>query len=181
MKNSIKMAFDPEAVEIAVENILPLKKIRPAVKHTIKYRQISTSIKEVGVIEHLVVYAEKQMQGKYILLDGHLRLEVLKEMGVKKVYWVKKVYCLISKDDEAFTYNHKISRLATIQEHFMILKAIDRGVSEDRIAAVLDVDVARIRIKRDLLNGIAPEATELLKDKHVSPNAIRILRKSPNF
>jgi hypothetical protein len=171
MKNSIKMAFDPEAVEIAVENILPLKKIRPAVKHTIKYRQISTSIKEVGVIEHLVVYAEKQMQGKYILLDGHLRLEVLKEMGVKKVY------CLISKDDEAFTYNHKISRLATIQEHFMILKAIERGVSEDRIAAVLDVDVARIRIKRDLLNGIAPEATELLKDKHVSPNAIRILRK----
>lgn len=171
MKNSIKMAFDPEAVEIAVENILPLKKIRPAVKHTIKYRQISTSIKEVGVIEHLVVYAEKQMQGKYILLDGHLRLEVLKEMGVKKVY------CLISKDDEAFTYNHKISRLATIQEHFMILKAIERGVSEDRIAAVLDVDVARIRIKRDLLNGITPEATELLKDKHVSPNAIRILRK----
>ena len=51
----------------------------------------------------------------------------------------------------------------------MILKAIERGVSEDRIAAVLDVDVARIRIKRDLLNGIAPEATELLKDKHVSP------------
>jgi len=33
----------------------------------------------------------------------------------------------------------------------MILRAIEKGVSEDRIAAVLDVDVARIRMKRDML------------------------------
>jgi hypothetical protein len=35
----------------------------------------------------------------------------------------------VSTDDEAFTYNKRISRIAPIQEHRMILKAIERGVS----------------------------------------------------
>lgn len=39
--------------------------------------------------------------------------------------------CLASTDDEAFTYNKRISRLAPIQEHRMILKAIERGVPEE--------------------------------------------------
>ncbi len=171
MTRSVKMGFASEAVTIAIEDILPLKKVKPGVKKSVKYRQIQTSIREVGVIEHPVVYAEKGMPGKYLLLDGHLRIEVLKELGTTEVI------CLLSTDDEAFTYNHKISRLATIQEHYMILKAIERGVSEERIAAVLDVNVASIRQKRDLLNGISNEAAELLKNAHMSPNAIRILRK----
>ena len=37
----------------------------------------------------------------------------------------EQVPCLISKDDEAFTYNKRINRLATVQEHYMILKAIE--------------------------------------------------------
>lgn len=35
--------------------------------------------------------------------------------------------CLISDDDEAFTYNHKVNQLSAIQEHFMILRAINAG------------------------------------------------------
>jgi hypothetical protein len=33
---------------------------------------------------------------------------------------------LIADDDEAFTYNKRVNRLATIQEHYMIVKAIER-------------------------------------------------------
>ena len=33
--------------------------------------------------------------------------------------------CLIADDDEAFTYNKRVNRLATIQEHYMIVKAIE--------------------------------------------------------
>lgn len=61
------------------------------------------------------------------------------------------------------TYNKRISRIATIQEHKMILRAVERGVSEARIAAALNVNVALIRQKRTLLNGICPEAAELLR------------------
>src|SRR5439155_8955357 len=82
-----------------------------------------------------------------------------------------------SADDEGFTYNHKVNRLSAIQEHFMILRAVKNGVSEERIARSLDVDVASIRRKRDLLDGICPEAVQLLRDKRVTGNALRELRK----
>jgi hypothetical protein len=59
----------------------------------------------------------------------------------------------------------------------MILKAVEKGVSEERIAKALDVDVAKIRRKRNLLNGIDPEAVELLKDKRISPTALRTLSR----
>ena len=52
--------------------------------------------------------------GSFILLDGHVRLHFLKEMGETTVT------CLVATDDESFTYNKRISRLATIQEHKMI-------------------------------------------------------------
>jgi RepB plasmid partitioning protein len=45
----------------------------------------------------------------------------------------------------------------------MILKAIERGVSEERIAKALNVDVPTIRRKRQLLDGICPEVADLLK------------------
>jgi hypothetical protein len=88
-----------------------------------------------------------------------------------------EVTCLVSTEDEAFTYNKRISRLAIIQEHRMILKAIDRGVSEARIAKALNVDVGHIKRKRRLLDGICPEAAEILKDKHISINAFWVLKK----
>jgi len=37
---------------------------------------------------------------------------------------------LIADDDEAFTYNKRVNRLATVQEHYMIVKALERGVSK---------------------------------------------------
>ena len=43
-----------------------------------------------------------------------------------------EVRCLIAEDDEAYTYNRRINRLATVQEHFMIVRAIERGVSEEK-------------------------------------------------
>ena len=171
MGKTVKMAFKPEVIEVAVDDIQPLKIIKATIRKTAKYRQVYTSVKEVGIIEHLVVYRLDKPAGKFLLLDGHLRLDVLKSMGEKTVH------CLVATDDEAFTYNHKISRLAPIQEHFMILTAVDKGVPEDRIAKVLDVDVSQIRRKRNLLNGIDSEAVELLKDKQMSPSAVRVLSR----
>ena len=59
----------------------------------------------------------------------------------------------------------------------MILKAIERGVSEDRLAAVLHVNPDHIRRKRRLLDGICPEAAALLEDKHISINSFDALKK----
>jgi hypothetical protein len=100
-----------------------------------------------------------------------LRIEALKDQGATEVV------CFISTEDEAFTYNKRVNRIAIIQEHRMILTAIERGVSEERIAKSLNVDVSNIQRKRRLLDGICSEAAEILKDKHIAIHALAEYKK----
>ncbi|EJT85487.1 Putative plasmid partitioning protein [Pseudomonas putida S11] len=60
---------------------------------------------------------------------------------------------------KVFTYNRQVNRLTPIQEHKMILEAIRKGTTAERIAEVLSVNVGRIRERQHLLRGIAPERT----------------------
>jgi len=83
----------------------------------------------------------------------------------------------MADDDEAFTYNKRISRLATIQEHYMIVRAIERGVPEAKLANALDLDTKAIRRRRNMLGGIAPEVVDMLKDKSINPSTFDVLRK----
>ncbi len=171
MTIQVKLACERQVQMIPVGRLLPLKMLSRDYKARPKYLQIAASIRELGLIEPLVVHPKAGTEGQYLLLDGHIRLEVLKDMGEREVR------CLISTDDEAFTYNHKVNRLSPIQEHFMIIKAIKSGVPENRIAMTLNLDVAAIIRKRDLLDGVCPEAVSLLKDKVASAGAIREMKK----
>lgn len=167
----VAFAFEMESVIVPLIDILPLKVIKPAVRATRKFKQIVASINEVGLVEPPIVARHKEQAGKYLLVDGHVRLEILRERGDTEVM------CLVSTDDEAYTYNKRISRLSVFQEHKMILKAIDRGVPEERIAKALNCDVGSLKTKIRVLKGICPEATELLKDKHIQMKAVSILRR----
>ena len=167
----MKQAFEETRLRIAIAQIQPLKLVTPAIKKTPKYLQIVASIREVGIVEPPVVARDRSDPGKYLLLDGHLRIDVLKDMGESEVT------CLISTDDEAFTYNKRVNRLAMIQEHRMIVKAVQRGVPEERIAKALNVDVQSIIRKRKLLDGICPEVAEILKDKHIAIATFTELKK----
>lgn len=172
---TVPLAFDPQGLILPISAILPLKQIRPGIVSTQKYQQILSSIREIGVIEPLIVFPEKEKTDTFLLLDGHVRLAALKQIGETSVR------CLIATDDEGFTYNRRVNRMATIQEHAMILKATRHGVSEERIAKVLRVDVSQIRAKRDLLNGICREAAELLKNQRVSLGVFSVLRRMKAF
>jgi hypothetical protein len=172
MTNRVGLACETTIQTIAIAQILPVRVIAKGLKTTGKYRQIATSIREVGIIEPIVVHRQPGPAGQFLLLDGHVRLEILKDTGATHAQ------CLVARDDEAFTYNHKVSRVAPIQEHFMIMKAIRSGVSEQAIATALDVDVARIRKKRDMLVGICPEAIELLKGRRAGASLFAQLRKA---
>jgi hypothetical protein len=83
---------------------------------------------------------------------------------------------LFAKDDETFSYNHHINRLSTIAEHYMIRRAIDRGVSKERLARAFNVNLSSINRRINLLEGICPEAITLLQDKQFTPDVTRILR-----
>jgi len=171
----VKMAFEKISMRLPIADIQPLRQVGRAVKKSMKYEQIRASIGEVGIIEPPVVWPLPGGKSKYLLLDGHLRLAVLKDIGETEVV------CLISTDDEAFTYNRHISRLATIQEHNMILKAVERGVPSARISRALNIDASSLRRKIRLLDGICPEVADLLKDKHVPVGTFEILRRMLPF
>jgi RepB plasmid partitioning protein/ParB-like nuclease family protein len=170
-RRPVAMAFERESISIPIGNIQPLRLVNDGVKKTPKYSQIQSSIREIGLVEPPVVARDRGEKNKFLLLDGHLRLEVLRDLGQTEVT------CLVATDDEAFTYNKRVSRIAIIQERNMILAAIKRGVSEERIAKVLNVNVSHVQLKRRLLEGICSEAIELLKDKHVPIPAFAELRK----
>ncbi|PJI42241.1 plasmid partitioning protein RepB C-terminal domain-containing protein [Ferrovibrio sp.] len=170
-RQAIAMGFEATGVRISIADIRALHPVTDQIRTSAKYAQIVASIQEVGLVEPPIVAHDPRDTAKYILLDGHLRLDVLQAMGETSVI------CLVSTDDEAFTYNKRVNRLAIIQEHRMILKALERGASEERIARALNVDVGSIKRKRRLLDGICPEAAELLKDKHIALNAFWELKK----
>lgn len=109
--------------------------------------------------------------GQHILLDGHIRLLALQQLGYTDAP------CLIATDDESYTYNNRINRITSIQEHQMLRRAVERGVTPDRLAKALNVDVSQIHKKVSLLEGICPEAVEMLKDQHFSANLGAVLRK----
>lgn len=169
--STVGMAFEEATLRIAIEDILPLREVAQNVRKSVKYRQIAASVHEVGVIEPPVVVRDAHDQSIFHLLDGHLRVDILNERGDEAVV------CLIATEDEAFTYNRRVSRIATIQEHKMILNAVRNGVSEERLARALNVNIANIRTKRNLLAGICEEAADLLRDKHIPMNAFTELRK----
>ncbi len=170
MTEHVKISFEQRVLVFPLDDILPSKMLSAALKESTKYKRIAASIAEVGLVEPLVVSKAKS-GGPLLLLDGHVRLSALRDQGAHEAR------CLIADDDEAFTYNKRVNRLATIQEHYMIVRALERGVSEQKLARALDVDVGAIRQRRDLLNGISTDVTELLKDKPVGTHAFQALKK----
>jgi len=170
--SSVSLGFLPEPKTLPLDAIQLSHKQPAGLTETRKFRQIVASIKAVGLIEPLSVTAKDKKTSKHLLLDGHARLAALTELGYTTAP------CLIAIDDESYTYNNQINRLSTIQEHLMIQRAVKQGVvTPARLADALDVDVANINQKLNLLNGICPEAVELLKDQHFSVQLSSVLRR----
>ncbi len=74
----VKMAFEADSLRIAIADIQPLHLVGAAVKKSRKYMQIAASVRYVGIIEPPVVARDKSDPGKFLLLEGHLRVEILK-------------------------------------------------------------------------------------------------------
>jgi hypothetical protein len=167
--SKVKPAFTQHVVTLPIGSIVPQKTVSADVRKNVTYKRIRTSLEHIGLIEPLVVYPRGP--NDYLLLDGHVRLDILKETGVTEVRTI------FATDDEAYTYNKRVNHAPPVAEHFMILKALSSGVSEERIAQVLNVDVAAIKQKRKLLDGICPEAVEILRNSDVCAGTFAILRK----
>ncbi len=166
-----KIGFELRRLTLSLESILPVKKIEDPENRIVRYATIRASIKELGLIEPLMVYPQRGGTGMYLLMDGHLRYAVLKELGQTEAE------CLISTQDECFTYNARISRLAPIQEHAMIKRAVQSGVPAERIAAALNMKTAQVNASVRLMDGVHAEAADLLKSTAITPKALYFMKK----
>jgi len=167
----IHLAFDRDFLTIPVAAIVPLKTLPDGARASRSYSQVLSSIKAIGLIEAPVVLADPKDGGTWFLLDGHLRLEALKELGITEVE------CLLATDDDTYTYNKRVNRIPPIQEHRMIARAMERGVSATDIADALNLQVESVLRRFKLLEGISPEAAEMLKDTPCSMKVFDILRQ----
>ena len=167
--SQVELGFLLESLSMPIDKILPSRQVPEGLLISRKFAQIKASIEAVGLIEPLSV--GKLDKGKRVLLDGHIRLIALRDLGYTEVP------CLESTDDESFTYNNRINRLSTIQEHHMLRRAVERGVSAERLAIALDIDVNTINKKMTLLDGLCTEVVDLLKDQTFSAEVARVLRK----
>ena len=165
------LGFIPDPLTLPLNRILPSRKTPEGLHTSRKFKQIMASMEAVGLIEPLSVGKADKATGQHILLDGHMRLLALRQLGYADAP------CLIATDDESYTYNNRINRISSIQEHHMLRRAVERGVTPDRLAKALNVDVSHIHKKVNLLDGICPEAVEMLKDLHFAANLGSVLRK----
>ena len=111
------LGFVPEPLVLPLSSVLPSRKTPEGLLASRKFKQITASIEAVGLIEPLSV-GKPNREGQHILLDGHTRLVALKQLGFDKAP------CLVATDDESYTYNNRINRLSSIQEHLMVRRAV---------------------------------------------------------
>lgn len=106
----IECGFEREWIDVPLDVLHASKSLPPTMKLSVKYQQIRSSIEAVGLVEPLVVIQHSTVPGHFAILDGHLRAEALRDLGTTRAK------CLIAKDDESYTYNKCVNRLAVVQE-----------------------------------------------------------------
>ncbi|MHC9097274.1 plasmid partitioning protein RepB C-terminal domain-containing protein [Pseudomonas aeruginosa] len=166
-----KNSFLRECARVQIANILPLKIMRPAVKKSLKYRQILASVQDVGLVEPPAVMPAPNKRGQYFLLDGHLRIEALKDLGQLEVD------CLVTQEDDTYSYNKRVNRLSPVHDHKMIVRAMERGVSAERLGKAFGVSPLTIKHRFRLLNGICEDAAAMLADINCPAKIFDILRQ----
>lgn len=170
----VSYCFERNSVKFKIDDLIPTKKPPINVKNSKKYLQIKKSINSIGIIEPIVVYLDSKL-GKIKILDGHLRIEALKELGETEAI------CLVSTIYDTYTPNSKVSRITIIQEQKMIRKALKSGVSIEKLSEALGISIDILKGKINLLDGIDPEVVNLLANQNVPKATFNVLRKMKNI
>lgn len=171
----IRLGFERDCIEIPLNKVSFPVNLPAGIKESVVYRQIRSSIKAIGLVEPIVVVLDREQAGMFTVLDGRMRVEALRDLGTERAL------CLISTDDEGYTYNKRVNRLSVIQAHRMIVLAAERGVSVQQLVDALNISASSIRERFRMLDGICSEAVTLLADKPATYGMFRILKKMKPF
>jgi hypothetical protein len=169
--SGVALGFLPKPLVVHIDHLLPSRMLPRGGMNSKKFLQIRASIEELDLIEPLSITPIDRATGHHTVLDGHVRLVAMRALGRMEIP------CLIATDDESFTYNNRINPLSTVQQHMMIRRAVDRGVSPARLAKILGVSESQILDRMNMLDGICREVIEMLRDRRFSIELSKILRR----
>lgn len=165
----IKQCFNHHFQSYPIETLIPSRTLPINIKSSGKYKQIVNSISEIGLIEPVMIFINDN--GEQKILDGHLRIEALKDLNITHAH------CLISPVEETYSYNKRVNHLTILQEQKMLQKAVESGVSVEKLCAVLGLSQGMVNTRLRISDGISKEVLALLAEKNVSQNIFDILRK----
>ena len=166
----LTLCFGTDYFEAPVERLVYSKALPENIKESFKYKQVFSSIKEIGLIEPIIIYPVDD--GKVMkIIDGHLRVEALKHLNVRKAV------CIISTVDDSYTPNKQVNRITVIEEHRMIKKAIKSNVSLEKLSSGLGISIETIKSRYNITKDICTEAAALLSDRNLPISTLDIIRK----
>lgn len=73
-----------------------------------KYKQVVSSLHEIGLIEPMPVIQRGMAKPEFVLIDGQLCVLALKDLGAYEAP------CLIAKDLETYAYKYRINQPSSI-------------------------------------------------------------------
>ena len=169
--SKVHLAFLLDTVTLPIVNLVPTKPVTDERRATDIYKKMSASVTAEGLSEAPVV-ARDGRSSRYFILDGYVRIDVLKQVGKTEVE------CLIARTTKAT----RTTPASTTSRRFrpnprMILKAIANGVPEDRIAKALHLAASTVERNHSMLQGICPEAVDLLMIAIAAASAFEMLKR----
>ncbi|MBG6029335.1 plasmid partitioning protein RepB C-terminal domain-containing protein [Proteus columbae] len=166
----INYLFKNNAINLNINLLNPSKLLPTNIKQSKKFLQIKKTLVCIGLIEPIIVYMDT-IANKIIIIDGHLRIEALKDLGEKKVR------CLISTVYDTYTPNNKVNRITIIEEQKMIEKAIKKGVSAETLSEALNISMESLKNKITILDNISPKVISLFSNQNIPKTTFYILKK----
>lgn len=166
----VTYCFQNDTASFKLDSLTYTKALPVNIKLSTKYLQIKSTLSELGMVEPIIVFIDS-IKNQVKIIDGHLRVEALKDLGETKVK------CLVSSIYDTFTPNNKVNRITIIQEQRMIQKALNSGIPIEKLSVVLNLSVDVLKGKITVLNGIAPEVISALANHHVPKATFQILKK----
>ncbi|MEN4745370.1 plasmid partitioning protein RepB C-terminal domain-containing protein [Pantoea agglomerans] len=170
----IKYCFNEKTVSFRLSDLIYTKKLPTNYKSSQKYIQIKSTISALGLVEPILIYIDGA-DGTAKILDGHLRVEALKDIGEEIVA------CLVSTVYDTYTPNKKVNRITIIQIQKMLKEAVRVGVPEDMLCSALNISSDSLKSNLSVLKGICPEVIELFNDRDIPKNTFMILKRMIPF
>ncbi|HBE5713330.1 TPA: ParB N-terminal domain-containing protein, partial [Escherichia coli] len=142
----IKYCFSEKTITLKLSDLVHTKKLPTNFKNSKKYSQIKSTISALGLVEPILIYIDQSDKTAKII-DGHLRVEALKDIGEDKAN------CLISTTYDTYTPNKKVNRITIIQIQRMLKEAVRVGVPEEMLCTSLNISIDSLRTNMSVLKG----------------------------